>query len=246
MLTHSNYLHTGLLITLFFLTGCKATAPVTQIQDDKLPIQGIPAGYDSWDINTLNTASNATYISKIEREVVLELNLLRSNPQKYAELYLKPFRQYYHGKNLEIPGRITIITNEGIKPLDECISQLSRTQPAPALIPSQGMCKAARDHAEDQSKTGKTGHDGSDGSSLPDRLNRYGKWLTTIGENIDYGNGNAREIIIALLIDDGVSSRGHRKNLLNGAYHNIGVAVRSHPQYEYVCVMDYAGGFESK
>jgi hypothetical protein len=244
MLANNKYRHTGLIIAMFFIAGCKVTAPVTQIQDDKQSAQGIPAGYDTWDINALNTASNATYISKVEREVVLELNLLRSNPQKYAELYLKPFRQYYNGKNLEIPGRITIITNEGIKPLDECISQLSKAQSAPELFPSQGMCKAARDHAEDQSKSGKTGHDGSDGSTLPDRLNRYGKWLTTIGENIDYGNGNAREIIIALLIDDGVSSRGHRKNLLNGAYHNIGVAVRSHPKYEYVCVMDYAGGFE--
>jgi uncharacterized protein YkwD len=47
-----------------------------------------------------------------------------------------------------------------------------------------------------------------------------------------------------LLIDDGVSSRGHRKNLLNGAYHKIGVATGTHPEYGHLCVMDFAGGYQ--
>jgi hypothetical protein len=49
------------------------------------------------------------------------------------------------------------------------------------------------------------GHTGADGSSINDRLCRYGKWLNAIGENIDFGNSSAIEIVISLIVDDGGS-----------------------------------------
>lgn len=36
-----------------------------------------------------------------------------------------------------------------------------------------------------------------------------------MGENLDFGNWSAVEIVIALLVDDGVPSRGHRANILS-------------------------------
>jgi len=231
-------------LLFLLISGCRATIPMhtdTRVQTGtNTPI----SGSDDWGQSTLNTAINADYISSIEKEVILEVNKVRSNPSRYAEEYLVPYRQYYNGHDLEIPGQITVVTNEGIKPLDECIAQLKNSKPVPLLTPEKGMCHSARDHAVDQGKTGKTGHDGSDGSSMNGRLNRYGRWSSLIGENIDYGNGTAREIVISLLIDDGVSSRGHRKNLLNGAYHKIGIAVGTHPEYRYLCVLDFAGGYQ--
>lgn len=209
---------------------------------DKEPV--VVSDKGKWDISLLNTAANAGYLSAEEKDVILEINKFRSNPAQYAELYLKPYRQYYNGKNIEIPGRITIMTHEGVKALNECISVLEKSKPVPILYPVQGMSKAAADHAKDQGKTGLLGHTGSDGSGMADRLNRYGKWISTIGENIDYGHNNGREIVMALLIDDGVSSRGHRKNLLNDAFHKIGVAIGPHPKFGYVCVMDFAGDYQ--
>ena len=43
-----------------------------------------------------------------------------------------------------------------------------------------------------------------------------------------------------LLIDEGVSNLGHRKNILNPKYTKIGVGVDFHPKYEKVIVIDYA------
>jgi hypothetical protein len=233
------------LFSLYQLTsGCHVTVPVhsnTAVKTD--PGTGVTA-IDDWGQSGLNTAINADYLSHLEKEVILEVNKFRSNPARYAEDYLVPYRQFYNGRNLEMPGQITIVTNEGVKPLDECIAQFKNAKPLPILTPEKGLCHSARDHAVDQGKTGKTGHEGSDGSTMTDRLNRYGKWSTSIAENIDYGNSTAREIVISLLIDDGVSSRGHRKNLLNGTFHKIGVATGSHPEYGYLCVMDFAAGYQ--
>ena len=50
---------------------------------------------------------------------------------------------------------------------------------------------------------------------MTERIEKYGEWNGKIGENIDFGSNEAMEIVISFLVDDGVSSRGHRMNLLN-------------------------------
>ena len=77
-------------------------------------------------------------------------------------------------------------------------------------------------------------------------MNRFGKWSVTAGENIAYGAGDAREIVIQLVVDDGVASRGHRANVFGAAFKYLGVGVGAHPKYGAVCVQDFAGGYEEK
>lgn len=201
---------------------------------------------DSWDTALLNTARNAAYLSALEKQVILEMNMVRSDPAGYAKEFIQPRLEYYHKKFYDAPGEIRRVTVEGKKPAEECLRVLMKTKPVGTLVPSPGMSRAAADHARDQGKTGRLGHDGSDRSTFEKRLNRYGTWDITIGENIDYGNEVAREIVISLLIDDGVPSRGHRKNLLEPAYKVAGVACGKHPKYRQMCVIDYAGGYKDR
>ena len=46
------------------------------------------------------------------------------------------------------------------------------------------------------------------------RVKRYAV-SPCMGENLDFGNSNPADIIKALIIDDDVPSRGHRKNILH-------------------------------
>lgn len=114
------------------------------------------------------------------------------------------------------------------------------------LTPSKGLTRAAKDHANTQSLTDKTGHDGTDGSNQFTRMKRYGSYKTA-GENISYGSKSAREIVVTLLIDDGVKSRGHRKNIMNKDFKTTGVGfANKHKLYGCECVLDYAGDYTEK
>jgi len=108
------------------------------------------------------------------------------------------------------------------------------------------MYLAAKDHAADQAKTGEIGHVGSDGSAPWDRINRYGSYKGGAAENCTYGTMNARTRVVGLLIDEGSEKRGHRRNIMKGAYTRVGLAVGAHPKYGGSCVMDFAGEYVDK
>jgi hypothetical protein len=201
--------------------------------------------HSGWEIHTLNTGSEASYLSSLEKEIILEINKLRTNPKRYAEDYIAPLAKKYNRRLLYYPGDQPLLTKEGVNALYECVRDLKRQQPLPIIYPSEGLTQAARDHVNDQSKTGHTGHQGSDRSSMRNRVERYGTWDKRIAENIAYGGKTAQQIVIYLLIDDGVRDRGHRKNFLNPDFRMVGVATGNHPEYGLMSVMDFAGGFKT-
>ncbi len=196
--------------------------------------------------NNLNTAANAGYLSSVEKEIIYEINLFRSNPADYAEKYISPLGKLYKGKLLYYPNDKPLLTKEGVRALNECVRELKKASPLPIVYPSPGLTKAASDLVKDQSRTGKTGHIGSDHSDSKKRIERFGNWKTRIAENIAYGGTSARQVIIYLLIDDGQYDRGHRKNFLQPDFKMVGVAFGKHPAYNNMVVMDFAGSFIEK
>lgn len=205
----------------------------------------LPASGEPVSARTTNSAAPG-YMSRTEYEIVSEINRMRTNPAAYAKNHLMPLRAYFDGRSFKRPGEITIITNEGLAALDECIRVLMNTSPLPPLTPSRGLTLAARDQVKDQGATGSTGHNGSDGSTMLSRIERYGQWKSMAAENISYGYSDARDIVISLLVDDGVPSRGHRKNLLNDRFSVVGVKTGPHRLYNDMCVIDFAGGYTLK
>ena len=199
-----------------------------------------------WPIKKLDTARNVSYLSDTEKDIILELNKVRYNPAKYAELCMKWMEVFYSGDLLEIPGKEVYKTNEGRSAFLECIHALEKTEPAPILQPSKGMSKACELLVYDQSSTGRTGHKGSGNSSPMDRAALFGQFTGTYAENIHYGDCEPSFIVISLLIDDGVKSRGHRKNILDPEFNVTGVAVGDHKVYGHMCVNTFATKFTDK
>ncbi len=206
----------------------------------------VTAAVWSWD-PALDTARNVDYLSDWEKDVIFEMNKVRTDPVRYANEVLKPLLSIYRGKIAHWPDQIPIETYEGARALNELIRELeARTTRLAPLRPSKGMSRAADDHARDQGRTGGLGHDGSDRSTPFQRMNRYGAWQGTAGENIEYGSSNGAQSVIFLLIDDGVRDRGHRKNILNPRFLVAGVATGSHPVYDTVTVTTFATGYQER
>ncbi len=186
-----------------------------------------------------------SFLNDLERDVMREMNLLRTDPQGYAQK-LRDFRTLFKGRIYTRPGKTSIMTQEGLAAVDEAISVLERQSALPPFSLSRGLSLAARAHARDQERSGALGHSGSDGSSPFDRMNRFGIWQGSAGENISYGGDTGEDIVIQLFVDDGVPGRGHRKNMLSPSFLTLGIGTASHPVYRVVCVQDFAGGYGEK
>ena len=162
--------------------------------------------------------------------VLRELNLARENPSLYATFVAesRPFHMIEHGHAV-----------------DEAVRFLKKARPLQPLTLSTGMSRAAADHCAEQVE-GQLGHDGGDRSSPGDRISSYGNWSVGWGENISYGQKTARGIVLTLIIDDGVRSRGHRKNIFNPKFNYAGAAFGPHARYRTVCSIDFAGGYAER
>ncbi len=199
-----------------------------------------PTGADArWDLAALDTARSVSYMTEVEKDVILEVNKARADPALYAELYIKPTLAFFSGKDYVRPGQITIRTNEGAAAVRECLAAMAAQKPRTPLSPNEALARAARDHVKDTGPKGIVGHQGSDKSDPMTRVRRYAKNLY-VGENVSYGPDAAREIVIQFLVDDGVSSRGHRANIMKADYALIGISIGSHKTYGTMCVMDFA------
>jgi uncharacterized protein YkwD len=173
-------------------------------------------------------------------DVIREINLARQNPALYAT-YLEELRSHYDGKFLR-RGLVRIRTKEGVRAVDEAIRFLRSRLPLQPLIVSPGMCKGAADHCTDQAR-GCLGHRGVDRSGPSQRMSRYGMWSTAWAENISYGKSTARDIVVQLIVDDGLPGRKHRKNIFNPAFNYAGAAIGPHAIFGTMCNSDFAATY---
>ncbi|MBD5436240.1 MAG: hypothetical protein HDR36_07000 [Treponema sp.] len=132
----------------------------------------------NWDIESLDTARNADYLSEIEKDVILEMNKARSDPKKYAEFYIAPFAKKFRSDGTYMKNGVIMQTNEGVAVVNECIKEMSAKKAMGILKPEKGLSLAAQSHATSQAKTNQTGHKGTDESTPFTRIQKYGSFRT--------------------------------------------------------------------
>jgi uncharacterized protein YkwD len=82
------------------------------------------------------------------------------------------------------------------------------------------LTKAAQDHSEDMAARRTMSHQGSDGSSPGARITRAGYTWSTYGENVAYGYPTPERVMAGWM-----SSPGHKRNILNCKFKEIGVGL---------------------
>ncbi|MFD7701378.1 CAP domain-containing protein [Streptomyces caelestis] len=88
------------------------------------------------------------------------------------------------------------------------------------------LTEAAQDHSKDMAASGTMSHTGSDGSSPGDRITRAGYSWSTYGENVAYGYSTPEQVMTGWM-----NSPGHKENILNCAFKEIGVGLAQPGSY---------------
>ena len=185
--------------------------------------QGLLAqSYSEWSSQELakaNTAQN-TNLTQQEKLVFLYCNLARLDGAKFMRTYAAKY----------LTGSSSYVAS--LK------RDLQQSKNRPMLYPEKNLCYAAALHATDMGNRGMVGHNSSDGTACFTRIGKYYK-CGNAAENCSYGYSDALDIVMQLLIDDGLPGVGHRVNILNATYNAMGTSIKPHKGYRYNCVQDF-------
>jgi len=180
--------------------------------------------WEAWDtdiLRALNTAAESEYLNEEEKKVILFMNMARHDGPLFAETFLTAYmKENQLGKNSYTRS---------------LYKDLNKTNKLEVLIPEQDLTAVAQGHALKSGEKGSTGHAGFKKRFEPLMGNPY----SHVGENCSYGYEQAIDIVISLLIDEGVKELGHRHNILAPDFNSIGIAIRPHKTYRTNCVMDF-------
>jgi hypothetical protein len=133
---------------------------------------------------------------------------------------------------------------EGDNVFKEAINFLKSLPPLKPLQWDENLCRSAQEHVDDIGPKGLLLYQSSDGTEPEDRISKYGNYVESLGENIDFGPNDAMGVIISLTLDDGEEERPHRENLFKQDYQKVGIACGPHKTEFQMCVMDFAFDFQ--
>ncbi|GGR41996.1 hypothetical protein GCM10010251_68640 [Streptomyces aurantiogriseus] len=88
------------------------------------------------------------------------------------------------------------------------------------------LSKAAQGHSADMASHQNMSHTGSDGSNPGERITRAGYSWSTYGENVAYGYATPEKVMAGWM-----SSPGHKRNILNCGFKEIGVGLAQPGNY---------------
>ena len=173
------------------------------------------------------------------------INTYRKNPRELAKK-LELIRTYLDPDTniLSEPNKIQIQMVEGDNVFKEAIQFLKSLPPLKPLQWDENLHRSAQEHVEDIGPKGLLLYQSSDGTEPEDRISKYGNYVESLGENIDFGPNDAMGVIISLTLDDGEEERPHRENLFKQDYQKVGIACGPHKTEFQMCVMDFAFDFQ--
>jgi len=189
---------------------------------------------------------NEDYAEK-SRTIFNLINKYRANPRELAR-HLERLKKYLDTSTniLSEPDKIQIQMVEGEDVFNEAINFLKSLRPLEPLQWEDALAASAQEHVDDIGPKGLLLYQSSDGTEPEERITKYGKYIDSLGENIDFGPNDAIGVIVSLTLDDGEEERPHRDNLFRNDYKKIGIACGPHQTEFQMCVMDLAYDFIPK
>lgn len=187
-----------------------------------------------------NTAANADYLTNEEKNIILYMNLIRLDGEKFYYTFLEDYINNYNSKVKQYRNYNDLKIARNNSYYVSLLKHIKGVKNLAMFYPDEKLTKLSRDHAVDLNRNNLESHDSSNGDKFSKRLSKYFP-NKSMSENIDFGFSNSLDIVCHLLLDCGVPSLGHRFNLLDQKYklNTVGVSIQPHPSYSWCAVIDY-------
>jgi uncharacterized YkwD family protein/spore coat assembly protein SafA len=152
--------------------------------------------------------------------------LIKANPQ------IKDSSKIYVGEKINIPSV------DPLQTLEQRVIDLVNQQRANAglhmLAKNWELCRVARYKSQDMINKGYFGHISPTYGSPFKMMEDFGISFTAAGENIAYGQRSPEEVMNAWM-----NSPGHRANILNPSYNQIGVGCAKSSNGTYYWTQEF-------
>ena len=168
------------------------------------------------------------------KEIIEEINKLRSNPPLYANK-VEEYSKYFTDNIIKLPNlNIKIQTQEGPAPYLETVEYLKGLEKVNELIPSKALCEIAQEFA-DNVKDSETGE--IDEEIHEQIIDKHGSFTGRFTRAMDFGGFTSEQVVINFLVCDGDTERSQREPVLGTGLNKIGIAFGKHNVYSTVCVL---------
>jgi Cysteine-rich secretory protein family len=189
--------------------------------------QGFQPDLSKWDKSTLLKARVTSFnllSTKQEKDVIFYCNLARLDSRSFIDFILLPYLKAENDTDLTDPYLSSLIAD---------LNRLPRLKP---LRNSQLLTRMAKDYAISSGKAGIVGHNNFE--------QRFASLISSgkmVAENLAYNQTTPLNVVIDLLIDDGIPDFGHRNNILSPSLNRVGIATGNHRDYQNLWVMEFSG-----
>ena len=185
--------------------------------------------------------------NSIQISLYRELNKLRQDPRSYIP-YIEAQMKLIKNNNIlkKNDSNLQIQTIEGKSAYEEAILFLEEQEPVEPLTKEIKLSYAAQDLVKDIGERGVVSHQDKNGLYTSERIEKYCEWDFCANEVIEVSSKNPQDILVSLLVDDGLRDRPDRRALFQNIYNYVGIACGSHIEYEIVTVFVFAGGIRQK
>lgn len=212
------------LLLLFLLPLLVAGQSQFSLQDKKFTPT---VELDQQLLEYINLQTKGRGLTEQETQFFYWSNYLRLYPKRFSSEIIGPFLSSFP----EAKGK----ESESLK------RELSSLSSLPRYRFSIQLADLSLEHASDLSEhANQISHVDSKGRTFPQRM-KMGGVTKCAAENIYTGKNDGLLALIMLLLDIGLESAGHRKNILNPNLVNMGVSIRPRKDAEGIILVQVFG-----
>jgi len=145
----------------------------------------------------IDSAREATYMTKREQDMIREINLVRSNPRAYIKQV-----EAYKEKVKVIPYTDPDYAKTELRAADDLIRELQLTNPMSSLQPRETLYWTTQAHGVELLTNGTPSHVSNDGLYPWDRITRDDPQLEDGNENLIGGPQEVKQSVMLLLVEN--------------------------------------------